>query len=367
MSELYIGLMSGTSLDGIDAALVDCSDQHLQLIASHTQAFDETLRNDLLEFINNSEHLSLAQYGDLDARLGDAYAAQVHNILSIAQLHAKDITAIGSHGQTVFHQPSGAAKNSIQIGDPNRIAQQTGIATAADFRRADMAQGGQGAPLVPAFHQAVLHSNEKNRCILNIGGIANITILPKHKNKPISGYDTGPGNVLMDSWIQQHKNEYYDKNGAWAEQGKVIDELINEWLKQDYFQQPAPKSTGRELFNLNCLAQHKEKYSSEDLQRTLLELTVRSISQEIQKHPVDEIYVCGGGAKNDLLMRRLKEINTDQTVSVTNELGIPADDMEAIAFAWLAKQRINQLPGNCPSVTGAKNSVILGSIYQPNG
>jgi anhydro-N-acetylmuramic acid kinase len=306
--------------------------------------------------------------GALDAELGKAFADCCQQLLINAYLTPQDIIAIGSHGQTIRHRPPGSPQGNftLQIGDPNLIAELTGITTVADFRRRDMAAGGQGAPLVPAFHHAMFQSADKDRAIVNIGGMANITWLPQ--TRLTCGFDTGPGNVLMDHWIQQHLGKPYDKDGSWAATGRVLPDLLGHLLAETFFKLPPPKSTGRELFNYHWLDEKLAAISNifrpEDVQASLLELTAVSISQSIAQlsDRPKEIIICGGGAYNTGLMKRL-EILSGNPVFNSAQLGVDPQWVEAMAFAWLAYQTINHRTGNLCAVTGAKRDVILGGIY----
>lgn len=369
MAELYIGLMSGTSMDGIDAVIVDLS-KRPRLVASQYNAYDETTRQQLLTLVQQSK-ANLASYALLDAKLGHLYAHNVNDLLASTTISKESIHAIGSHGQTIYHDPASEQPSSLQIGDPNVIAALTGITTIADFRRADMAVGGQGAPLVPAFHDSALRNPDKNLVIANIGGIANITILPSNPDTAIAGFDTGPGNLLMDGWIKQHLRLNYDDNGQWAASGHVDVALLERMLAAPYFQQAPPKSTGREYFNLDWLNQilkrHRKRVFKKNVQATLCELTALSIKQAIDQHAPDteEVFVCGGGVHNLALMFRLQALLSDINVSSSEDIDIDPDYMEAMAFAWLAKQTLAGKPGNLPSVTGASRAVVLGGIYKP--
>ena len=367
----YIGLMSGTSMDGIDAVLVDFSKKHPELICSHSHSFPDALQQQLSTIITPDWQGSLLQVGTLHQQLGKLFAEAVNALLKKTDVHIKQIKAIGSHGQTVWHQPEGEHPFSIQLGDANQISELTGITTVADFRSRDIAAGGQGAPLVPAFHQALFALANFNRIVLNIGGIANITLLPH--NGEISGFDTGPGNGLMDAWIKKHTQKNFDNNGDWASGGTINNKLLDLLLSDHYFSLPAPKSTGKEYFNLLWLQKRlKENISisvkPQDMQATLAELTARSISDAINtaiSKPQDwnELYVCGGGTHNQFLMERLQHHLPAFKIASTEILGVSPDWVEAIAFAWLAKQTLQGKPGNLASVTGAKGARILGAIY----
>lgn len=371
MSDLFIGLMSGTSLDGIDAALVDFSHHKPNVIATHYTPHSAPLRAQILALCQPGEN-EIQRMGELDIILGKAFGLAVNELLSKQKLSAQDIVAIGSHGQTIRHHPHQPHAFTLQIGDPNTIAAETGITTVADFRRKDIALGGHGAPLVPAFHQHLFANAKHNLAIVNIGGIANVTLLPVNQPENIIGFDTGPGNVLLDAWIQLHKNDTHDKDGAWGASGQVDQPLLANMLKDTFFQTPPPKSTGREYFNLTWLNQQlalrAASLSPADIQATLTELTAQSILNEIKKHFAQaEILICGGGVKNTLLMSRLTQLGKqDYSIASTQMYGVDPDWMEAMAFAWLAQQTLKQQSGNLPSVTGAKQKAVLGGIYYAN-
>lgn len=369
MSELYIGLMSGTSLDGIDAALVDFKDEKVQLVEFEYLPFPADIQNTIQRLSKPDALISLKEYGAMDARLGYLFAEVVNTLLDKANIPAASVNAIGSHGLTIYHAPEIKFPFSLQIGDPNIIAEKTGITTVADFRRRDIAAYGQGAPLVPAFHQAVFHHPNEHRCIANIGGIANITVLPKQQSAKVIGFDTGPGNTLMDLWIKLHQNLSYDKNGAWAKTGKIDHDLVN-LLKQDsYFNTAPPKSTGKEYFSLPWVYQYFDafSYKAEDIQASLCFLTATTICDAIKKCAPDteRVLICGGGIHNDYLLELIQQ-HMECPVESTEQYGLHPDHVEAMAFAWLARQTMNNLPGNLKEVTGAVNSVILGGVYQGN-
>lgn len=365
--QLYIGLMSGTSADAIDAVLVDL---HAipQLIAQHTLPFPADIQQKI-HAISLPGDNEIDRMGALDAMLGKLFAQSCAELLTKANVSADRIIAIGSHGQTIRHRPPGSAEGifTLQIGDPNLIAELTGITTIADFRRRDMAAGGQGAPLVPAFHRAIFHSPTKDRVIVNIGGMANITWLPTQGK--VLGFDTGPGNVLMDIWIAEHLGNAYDRNGAWACSGKVCPSLLSGLLATSYFSLLAPKSTGRESFNRAWLDEKLQKEALQptpnDIQATLLELTAITVADSINglNQASKEVFVCGGGAYNSALMQRLQELLPKDQLASTAMLGIDPQWIEAMAFAWLAHETINHRPGNLQEVTGARREVILGGIY----
>ena len=386
MSELYIGLMSGTSLDGIDAALVDFKGEKVRLVGFEYLSFPTDLQSAIQRLSNPDALISLKEYGAMDSRLGHLFADIANSLLAKADIPAASVSAIGSHGLTVYHAPeirppgmvevSQSVGNrcdkfpfSLQIGDPNVIAELTGITTVADFRRRDIAAKGQGAPLVPAFHQAIFQHPNEHRCIVNIGGIANITVLPKHQPTEVIGFDTGPGNTLMDLWIKLQQNQSYDKNGAWAKTGNINHDLVG-LLKQDpYFNAAPPKSTGKEYFSLPWVYQYFDafSYKAEDVQASLCFLTAITICDAIKKHApaTERVLICGGGIHNAYLLELIQQ-NIECLVESTERYGAHPDHVEAMAFAWLARQTMNNLPGNLKEVTGAVNSVILGGIYQGN-
>lgn len=366
---LYIGIMSGTSLDGIDGVLCDFNNNKVKIIENITIPFSQCLHKDLQELLK-SFTIHLEKLGELEVRLAIDYAKVVTGLLDKSGINAKDILAIGCHGQTVFHKPDGDYPFSLQLVDGNKLAALTGIKVICDFRRMDMAFGGSGAPLTPAFHQGFLNSSSEKRVILNLGGIANITILDPIGNN-IIGFDTGPANCLLDLWIQDQFQIPYDSNGAIAKSGNMINKLLDSMLKTPYFSQKTPKSTGKEIFHLNWVNQSIKNsnitiYSKEDIARTLLELTAVTIVNAIKKygiHGIDAIYVCGGGAYNSYLLQRISELSSVK-IAMTNELGIDVGSVEPVAFAWFAKQRIENKPANYESVTGATRRCILGALYE---
>jgi len=373
MSELYIGLMSGTSIDAIDAVLVEFSGSFPNLIQSHSLSISSDLKEKIKNLCQPGKN-EIERLGRLDHELGIVFSQAVTQLLNLTKTSASQITAIGSHGQTVRHQPNVKHPFTLQIGDANIIAEQTGITTIADFRRRDMAAGGQGAPLVPAFHDKVFRSNLKNRLILNIGGMANITILPKNPEQPVLGFDTGPGNVLLDTWIYAQQQKPFDENGQWASSGTINSALLAQLLTAPYFACPPPKSTGREYFNWHWINTQLDKtqlvrIAPEDVQNTLMELTAYSIAQDIHRYAAntEEIYVCGGGAHNSKLIARIKHklLDFGKTIPIhsTIEIGVNPDWVEAIAFAWLAKQTLEKQSGNLMEVTGARRPAILGGVY----
>ncbi|EIJ68165.1 anhydro-N-acetylmuramic acid kinase [Pasteurella bettyae] len=368
MSQYYIGVMSGTSLDGVDLALMDFAQNPAKLIASDFTPMPEEIRQNLTALLHSSE-TSLQKLGELDHQLGKLYAQSINQFLQKVRLDSEKIVAIGCHGQTIWHSPNSVYPFTMQIGDMNIVAEQTGITTIADFRRRDIAVGGQGAPLVPAFHQDMFSANDRLTLVLNIGGISNISVLDP--NQPTIGYDVSVGNALLDSWIEFHQGKRYDKNAEWAKSGVLNESLLTELLDEPYFQQPPPKSTGRELFNLAWLNKKLAKFTAllaaEDVQRTLVEFTAVSIANELKNLQKTDrtnlLLVCGGGARNPLIMQRLIELLPTWQVSTTTEFGLDIDYVEAAAFAWLAYRRMHNLASNLPSVTGASKLVSLGVIY----
>ena len=370
-SELFIGLMSGTSLDGVDVALVDFSlsksneaeldGQHCKVTHTHFLAYPSDLRTNLLALHTSSDN-ELERTALLANRLAHLYAEAVNQTLALADVTPSTITAIGCHGQTIRHRPD--IGFTLQIGNAALLAELTEITVIADFRSRDIAAGGQGAPLVPAFHQALFADKHLHRVVINIGGIANLTNLPV--NRAVIGFDSGPGNMLMDAWAELHLGKAYDESGNWAATGQVIDALLDELLAHPFFSHSPPKSTGRDLFNLSWLKQYLQPdHKPEDVQRTLLELTARSIASAVTQYcgNPDEIYLCGGGAKNRVLLQRLQQLLHPVKIKLSDELGIGVDWVEAAAFAWLARQTMHQSTASLPEVTGAKGARILGAIY----
>jgi anhydro-N-acetylmuramic acid kinase len=362
--ELFIGLMSGTSLDGVDAALVEFNDQQqLQVLHTFFLRYPAALRTEILalQHPTDNELEATALMANTLARL---YADAVIGLLKEANVKAETITAIGCHGQTIRHRPE--LGFTLQIGNAALLAELTGITVVSDFRSRDIAAGGQGAPLVPAFHKAVFADSKINRAIINIGGIANITYLA-HSGETF-GFDSGPGNMLLDAWIKQHLDLDFDANGDWASSGSTITPLLASMLEDDYFSLIPPKSTGRDLFNYKWLNKHlsNDNYQPNDVAHTLVALTAHSIHIALKEHcgSVDEVYICGGGAKNGFLIQRLKFLLGDTKLSNIDELGIGTDWAEAIAFAWLAQQCLHQKTANLAEVTGARGPRILGAIYQ---
>ena len=395
---LYIGMMSGTSLDGMDAVLCqfggeENTQQPLRLLATRSQDFPPRLREVLLALCqpNGVQELvptvgepnsELDWFGWASKEYAEFASEVVNNLLQQSNTDVESVLAIGCHGQTVRHRPQMGF--SLQLLDANIIAERTGISVVSDFRRRDMAVGGQGAPLVPAFHQALFATPDSTRVLLNLGGIANITVLPANdssvndalvNNSPVIGYDTGPANLLLDAWTALHTDKDYDAGGAWAQSGQVVEPLLNQLIEHPFFARSYPKSTGREDFNLAWLQSELQKfdqasahirYSSADVQATLTELTAMSASMQINMfinaQENSSVYVCGGGALNDYLMTRLQAHLPHCTVETTASLGLNPAWVEAVAFAWLARQTLMGETGNLPAVTGASKGVVLGQV-----
>ncbi len=372
MAAMYIGIMSGTSMDGID--LVAATFDPLQLHATLTVPLPDALRDELLA-LSQPDDNEIERMGTADVAFARLIGQGVLQLIEENQLDKNNIAAIGNHGQTIRHRPH--LGFSLQIGDPNLIAEITGIPVVSDFRRRDLAAGGQGAPLVPAFHQALFQHPTINRIILNLGGIANISVLPAGELSKVYGYDTGPANVLMDAWCKRHTGHNYDENGAWAANGHSLPALMDIMQRHDYFDKKPPKSTGREDFNLAWLDhqldewRHMPDYDAntdlaENIQATLLKFTVRPIKKAVARCGLEggELYVCGGGAFNSTLIEQLRWrlSKHNWTIHSTQTLGLAPTWVEATAFAWLAKQRIEKIPANLPAVTGASGLRILGTV-----
>lgn len=362
---LYLGLISGTSADGIDAALVRFTGGRPELVAGLTHPWEDALRARILAVAQDELRLDLDAYGRLDVAVGMAFADAARAVIAKAGVPASSVTAIGSHGQTIRHRPSGTHPFTLQIGDASVIAERSGIDTVADFRRADVAAGGQGAPLVPAFHATVLRPTEGSRVVLNLGGIANVTRLTPEGD--VTGFDTGPANGLMDAWCLRHRGEAFDRDGVFAASGTVDAALLAELLDDAYFVLDPPKSTGREHFHLAWLDEHPRvaELSPEDVQATLLALSAASIGDAIARYAPDavDVVACGGGVHNTALMRALTARLEGRALRSSADFGIDPDQMEAMAFAWLAYRRVRGEPGNLPAVTGARGLRLLGAVY----
>jgi anhydro-N-acetylmuramic acid kinase len=376
MTDFYIGLMSGTSLDGVDGVVVDFSGPTLRVLAKSSLAFDATFKAELLA-LNSPTNDELHRAARAGNRIAAAYAQVVSDLRQQANslcMDAIDIVAIGAHGQTIRHQPqrisdvASGTGYTLQLNNPALLTELTGITVVADFRSRDIAAGGQGAPLVPAFHQHVFAQANATVAVLNIGGIANLSVLPSDPHEPVLGFDCGPGNALMDAWCLQHTGQPFDAAGTWAASGQCLPDLLALLQSEPYFSTPPPKSTGRDLFSLTWLTDKLQNYSDarpQDIQATLAELTASSCTQSIIRYANDSILlvVCGGGAFNHHLLQRLQAGLPDVLVSTSDQHGLPPLEVEAAAFAWLARQAVRHLPGNLPSVTGAAGPRILGAIY----
>ncbi|KIQ32212.1 MULTISPECIES: anhydro-N-acetylmuramic acid kinase [Pseudomonas syringae group] len=362
MAFFYIGVMSGSSLDGIDIALLE-QDDRPRLLATHYIPMPEDLHAELLGLCSSGTD-ELTRAAIAEQKWCHLVAKGVLQLLEEQNMVAGQIRAIGSHGQTIRHEP--ARGFSIQIGNPALLAELTEITVVSDFRRRDIAAGGQGAPLVPAFHEALFDDNKEHRAVLNIGGFSNLSLI--ESDRPVTGFDCGPGNVLLDAWIQSQRNLSYDKDGAWAASGQVDAALLKTLLSDQFFLTKGPKSTGREVFNLGWLHHHLFQLPTlapENVQATLLELTALTITESLQsaQSSTMELLVCGGGAHNTALMNRLAELLPDTRVSSTAKFGVDPDWVEAMAFAWLAHCCLESVPANRPTVTGAKGLRVLGAIY----
>ena len=362
MSQLrhFIGLMSGTSADAIDAALVGFeSDGTTHLVCTHTLELPADLKARVIAAQTRVD-TTIRDICEQDVAFSLLYAAAVKSLLEKANISASVIEAIGNHGQTLLHAPEADHAFTLQIGDNHRLAELSGITVVGDFRRRDIAAGGQGAPLVPAFHRTLVAQTE-TAAFLNVGGIANVSVIAPDR---VSGFDTGPGNTLSDAWIRKHKEQAFDESGAWASTGTVNEPLLERMLADPYFSRSAPKSTGQDYFNLIWLENLKiDELAPVDVQRTLVELTARSASDAIKFSGCERLYLCGGGRHNDLMTERLRSLVAPIEVADTSALGVDADFMEAVAFAWLAKQCLDRTSGNVPTVTGAQSERVLGVIY----
>jgi anhydro-N-acetylmuramic acid kinase len=364
---LYLGLISGTSADGIDAALLSFGAEP-RILGAHTYPYPEALRVRILALARASAQIALDDYGALDVEIGEAFATAALALLDTAGIDAAAVRAIGSHGQTICHRPAAPHPFTLQIGDPTVIAERTGIVTIADFRRGDVAAGGQGAPLAPAFHASAFASRAPC-AVLNLGGIANVTLIGADGS--VRGFDTGPANCLMDAWAARHLGQMRDAGGAWAAGGMPEPALLASLLDDPYFAMPAPKSTGREYFNLDWLdARLRAACEARNVQATLLALTVRSIADALDPAAcggLREVLVCGGGVHNRALIDALGAALAPAIVHSTAAAGVDPDFVEAATFAWLARERLDGRPGNLPAVTGARGPRVLGAIHPPGG
>ena len=362
----FIGLISGTSMDAVDCALVEYSNELLTLIDYQQYPVNQEVHTKLKSINKKS---TIETVSRLDIILGKLFANAALDIIRKCSLKPEQISAIGCHGQTILHRTDQPDATSLQIGDPNLINQMTGIPTVSDFRRMDMAAGGEGAPLAPIFHELVFRVQTEDRVILNIGGMANITILPSDPAVPVTGFDTGPGNVLMDEWANLHLHQAMDKNGTWAASGQVNIKFLNTLLADSYFKLPPPKSTGRDYFNLDWLKgkiqDYGQRLSPEDIQASVAGLTTQTVTDAIKDYArkIQIIIVCGGGIHNSFLIKSLQIKLPDCKITSSKDYGFDPDAIEAMTFALLAQRRLVNLPGNIPSVTGANHECILGAIY----
>ena len=373
----YVGLMSGTSVDGIDAVLMKFTANGYQCIASYQMPFEQDLASRIHRLIN-AQHAQFEEIGAVDVLLADHYALAVQAVLKKAAIEPSDVRAIGSHGQTIAHYPRATTPSTWQLGDPNRLAQKTQIAVVCDFRRKDVALGGQGAPLAPLFHHYMMPPSENDQWILNLGGIANLTHLPPQVVQPRLGFDVGPANTLLDQWCQRHRGHSYDHKGKWAAQGKVHKPLLQVLASDPFFKIKPPKSTGREYFSLPWLQGKLDQCHLTpaigsklacDIQATLLALTTQTIGAAINQITAPAsgliLWLCGGGAHNDHLVASLKKNEPTWTIKHTAEAGLRGDWVEAAAFAWLAYKTLNKVITAHAQVTGAKECAILGGVYYP--
>lgn len=369
MKKLYIGLMSGTSMDAVDAALVDFSTRQPKLLATYKSPLPSPLRKALIK-LYTTDSINIIKLAELDQKIALISVHAIKKLLEKSRYAAQTILAIGSHGQTIFHYPHRSSYPfTLQIGDPNIIAEKTGITTIADFRRRDIAAGGHGAPLTPAFHNLLFRTKKEDTLVLNLGGIANITYLPADQKKGVLGFDTGPANCLLDQWIQFHLKRWFDDEGSWAASAPFDPALLNQFLSDPYFQLKPPKSTGPEYFNLKWVQSHftslNKPLRPATVQATLCELIARHVAHAIQhlKSKAGVILLCGGGSKNVFLKKRLQQHCHQHHLLLTDDRGVSSHWLEAMAFAWIAKQTLEGKLGNLPEVTGAKKGTILGGIY----
>ena len=360
MKELYIGVMSGTSLDGIDIALCEIDTQHCKLLESLEYQFPRDLKEEILHLI--SKPVTLKQIGECDSKLGSIFAKNINDFVQKKNLHVENIRAIGLHGQTLWHEPNSPYPFSMQLGNPNIVTAKTGISTVSDFRQMDLANGGQGAPFAPAFHQFLFSHLRGNVALVNIGGMANISLL----FDKLTGWDVGCGNVLMDFWMQKTQAKNYDEAGDFAQSASADDVLLATMLEDSYFKKQPPKSTGREYFNEKWLEeklQGFEHLNDAQVQRTLLELTARSIANDVNATEATKLVICGGGAKNSFLLQRLNALCKTEVLT-SDALGVSSDFLEAMAFAWFAKKRVHKEVLHLSSITGSSKNSIAGALYE---
>ena len=357
----FVGLMSGTSLDGVDAVLGENTGREWRFPHAAHLPYPQDVRRDALA-LHDTGTDELRRAALLANRLASLYAKTVQALLAKASLEAPAITAVGCHGQTIRHAPR--AGYTTQLNNPALLAELTGMTVVADFRSRDIAAGGEGAPLVPAFHDALFRRGDRHRVIVNLGGIANLTDLAP--DRPTTGFDCGPANILLDAWIQRHRQQAFDLDGRWARQGRSLPALLERLMRHEFLRLPPPKSCGRKEFDLAWLEQHLDgSERAEDVQATLLAFTVNTVVDAVSHHcgGASELFVCGGGARNVALLEELSRRLNGIRVASTDELGLPAEHVEAAAFAWLACRCLDGEPGNLPTVTGARGPRILGAIY----
>jgi len=359
MAELYIGVMSGTSLDGVDISLCEIDSKECKLLYANEYPFPLDLKTDILQMI--SEASTIEQVGILDSKLGKLFGDLINKFLQEFEINSDNIVAIGLHGQTLWHAPQNQHPFSIQLGSPSQVHSLTSIKVVSDFRNLDITNGGQGAPFAPAFHEFLFSAIKEKTTVVNIGGMANVTLL----GSTLQGWDTGPGNIFLDTWIQKTKNFMYDKDGIFAKSGTLHQELLAIFLSDSYFKQKPPKSTGREYFNSKWLEKNLQSFKmlpSEDIQRTLLELTAKTITDALKTTDTTLTILCGGGSKNGYLVQRIQELSSHKVVN-SKEYNVDSNAMESMAFAWFAYKRIHNEAANLASVTGAKKNSILGGVY----
>ncbi len=364
----YIGLMTGTSADGIDGVLLEFNgEQSFSTLATSSQPFDKELALSIHHLCAQDAQMDFAQLAAIDKKVSDYAVNCVFSLLQTADINAEKVKAIGLHGQTLYHNPQLGV--SWQFGSPHQLVARTSIAVVADFRQLDIAFDGEGAPLVPLFHQHFYRHPKQNRVLLNLGGIANVSFIPSQQDQACTGFDVGPANTLMDLWIRKHKGEAYDHQGEWAAQGKLHSQLLNRMLTDPYFAKQAPKSTGREYFNLRWLKKHLSQFDeirAVDVQRTLLELTAITVAEQIRKLGVasDQVFAFGGGAHNTLLIKQLCLHLGSKRLGIIKQLNIDPDYMEASCFAWLAKQRVAGVSLDASAITGSSQAHLFGVIYR---
>ena len=366
--EIYIGLISGTSRDGVDAAAVRFSPSAPELLSAHCLPYPAELERKLAAIVGTARRPEDGAMSELDTLLAEHFADAVLALLERADLEAAEVTAVGSHGQTVWHDPRGTPPETIQLGSPGLIAHRCGILTVGDFRQADLRAGGEAAPLAPLLHRDLFSSDSESRAVLNLGGIANLTVL--RPGNQVSGFDTGPANCLMDAWIQRERGVPIDDGGRWAASGRVLEPLLERLLRDSWFAAPPPKSTGIEYFNLRWLSPHLDglRAASADIQATLAELTARTVANALLRVMTTlphDLLLCGGGVHNPFLVERIRTCLPGVAVSDTGQHGLHPDWVEATLFAWLARERLSDRKQDTRSITGASEPVLLGDVYRP--